>query len=253
VRNGFFDPPGPRILAHRGLALEHPENTLGAFIAAVSAGATHVETDVHASRDGQAVISHDPDLTRVAGRDGAVGDLTLAELQRIDLGDGEGFADLAEVLDGLPDVRFNIDVKDDRAVEPVVRAIRRTRAQDRVLVTSFSERRRLRTARMLPRAATSASVARVVPALAAAASGSGSAVRRLLRGIDAVQIPPRRAGLPLVGRRMLGAVHAAGLEVHVWTIDDPAEMARLLRVGVDGIVTDRSDLAAEVAARFRTA
>ena len=112
----FLDGPRPRIIAHRGLASGAPENTLLAFLKALSAGATHLETDVHATADGDAVISHDPELTRVAGREVRVGQLTLAELRRIPLGHGQSFCSLAEALDAFPEARFNIDIKDEEVL-----------------------------------------------------------------------------------------------------------------------------------------
>ena len=107
----FLAPKGPRVFAHRGLSLEAPENTLLAFLKALSAGATHLETDVQVSRDGIAVLSHDPDLVRLVGRNVRVDQLTMAELGRIDLGAGQSFVSLGEALDAFPDARFNIDVK----------------------------------------------------------------------------------------------------------------------------------------------
>ncbi|MDN4615335.1 glycerophosphodiester phosphodiesterase family protein [Leifsonia sp. F6_8S_P_1B] len=238
----FLDGPRPRVIAHRGLALDAPENTLLAFLKALAAGATHLETDVHASADGVAVISHDPDLRRVAGREAGVGHLTMSELRRIDLGHGQGFCSLAEALEAFPQARFNIDVKDERAAAPTAAAIRDARATDRVLITSFAKSRREAVERELPGVATSPSVAEVAPALAAAKAGLGSAVRRTLRGFDAVQIPERRGPVQLVTPRTVAAIQAAGVEVHVWTVNDAADMIRLLDLGVDGLVSDRCDL-----------
>ena len=117
----FLQGRRPRIIAHRGLALDAPENTLLAFLRALNAGATHLETDVHASADGVAVISHDPDLGRVAGRSVNVGQLTMPELRRVDLGHGQGFCSLAEALDAFPQARFNIDIKDEASAAPASR------------------------------------------------------------------------------------------------------------------------------------
>lgn len=238
----FLAGAGPRIIAHRGLALDAPENTLLAFLAALSAGATHLETDVHASADGIAVISHDPDLSRVAHRPGRVGELTVSALRRIDLGHGQGFCSLAEALDALPEARFNIDVKEPAAAEPAVRAIRDARATGRVLVTSFSRENRRRAATALPGVATSPSVREFLPALAGAALGLRSLTRRALAGFAAVQVPERRGPVPIVTARTVCAFHDAGAETHVWTVNDPGDMDRLLDLGVDGIVTDRCDL-----------
>ncbi|GIT81759.1 glycerophosphoryl diester phosphodiesterase [Leifsonia sp. LS1] len=246
----FLDGPGPRVIAHRGLAIEAPENTLLAFLKALTAGATHLETDVHASADGVAVVCHDPDLTRVAGRPARVADLRMSELRRIDLGGGQVFSSLAETLDTFPEARFNLDIKDERAAASAVDAIRSTRAIDRVLVTSFSRRRRESVSARLPGVATSPSVPEFAPALLAAKAGLTPLVRRALHPFVAVQVPERQGPLRVITARTVRAVHAAGAEVHVWTVNDVADMERLLDLGVDGIVTDRCDvLAALVASR----
>ncbi|WP_165065208.1 glycerophosphodiester phosphodiesterase family protein [Marisediminicola senii] len=146
----FFSPPSPRILAHRGLALDAPENTLAAFAAAADLGVQNVETDVHATADGIAVISHDADLARVARDPRPVSELTMAQLREVDLGGGQGYCSLSEALGVFPWLRFNIDVKSDDAVDPTVEAILSAGALDRVLVTSFSERRRTAATRQPP-------------------------------------------------------------------------------------------------------
>lgn len=234
------------MLAHRGLALDAPENTLLAFAKAVAIGVTHIETDVHASRDGFAVISHDPELVRLTGREGRVSELTMAELRRIDLGHGQAFVSLAEALDGFPETRFNIDVKSEDAVVPTVNAIRSAGATSRVLVTSFSEKRRQAAVRMLPGVTTSASATMFATALVAGKVGLSPVLRFALRNVDAVQIPERAAGMNTVSPRQLTLLHSAGIEVHVWTVNDTEDMARLLDLGVDGLVTDRADLAMQL-------
>ncbi len=238
----FLDGPRPRIIAHRGLAIDAPENTLLAFLKALSAGATHLETDVHASADGVAVISHDPDLTRVAGRGIRVGQLTMTELRRIPLGHGQSIPSLAEALDAFPEARFNIDVKDERAAVPTAAAILAARATDRVLLTSFSASRRAAAAAALSGVAVSPSVSEFLPVLIGAKLGVRRLTARALRPFAAVQIPERRGPVRLVTSRTVRAVQRAGAEVHVWTVDDVAAMTRLLDLGVDGIVTNRCDL-----------
>ncbi len=238
----FFSTSYPRIIAHRGLALDSPENTLLSFQKALSAGATHIETDVHASADGVAVISHDPDLNRLVGRDAAIGQLRMSELRRIDLGAGQSFASLADALDAFPETLFNIDIKVETAVSPAVDAIRAAGATGRVLITSFDEGRRRRTADALPGVASSASVSRVLVSVVGAKLAIAPLVRRALRGLVAIQVPERSAFVNVVTRRVVDSIHAAGREVHVWTVNDPADMTRLLDLGVDGIVTDRCDV-----------
>lgn len=247
----FLDGGPPRVIAHRGLALDAPENTLLAFLRALSAGATHLETDIHVSADGVAVIAHDPDLGRVAGRDVQVSQLTMPELRRIDLGHGQGFCSLAEALDAFPGARFNIDVKDARAAAPAVEVIRSARAADRVLITSFSTERRRAVADAFPGVASSPAVPEFAPALLGAKLGVAPLVRRSLRGFAAVQVPERRGPVRIVSPRTVARFHAAGVEVHVWTVNDPADMLRLLDLGVDGIVTDRCDVLAGLVAGRR--
>lgn len=239
----FFDSPAPRVLAHRGLAITAPENTALAFMHALAIGVRYLETDVHASVDGHAILSHDPDLRRLLGRPTRIGELSAAALAELDLGEEQGFLRLEEALDGFPDARFNIDIKDPAAIAPTVRAIRDAGAVDRVLVTSFDERRRAAAVAALPGVATSASARRFVPALLSGHLGSAALLRRALAGIDAVQVPERAAGLPTTAARFIDRFHEAGVEVHIWTVNDPARMRELVRRGVDGIVTDRSDLA----------
>lgn len=239
------------MFAHRGLAVVAPENTLAAFQAALDVGVHYIETDVHASADGVAIIAHDPDLSRVAGRDALVGDLTAAELARVDLGEGHGFCTLAEALARFPDIRFNIDVKSAAAAAPAARAIREAGAEQRVLVSSFSEPRRLAALRLLPGVVSSASAPRFLLALLAATAGLQPLVTLALRGLVAVQVPEEAIGLRITSPRVIRAVHRAGAEMHVWTINDPQRMTELLDLGVDGIVTDRADLAVGIVARRR--
>ncbi len=245
----YLSPARPRVLAHRGLAIDAPENTLLAFQHAVDAGAEYVETDVHASADGECVIAHDPDLTRVAGRPAKVQELTLAQLRAVDLGNGQGFCSLSEALEAFPRTRFNIDVKSAAAVAPTIAAIRGANASDRVLVSSFDERRRAAALAGLPGVVSSASARLFARALIAGKLGLSPLVRSALRGVVAVQVPERALGLTITTPRMLRQLHSAGVEVHIWTVNDPARIAELLDLGVDGIVTDRADLALEVVRR----
>ena len=243
----FLEGAGPRVFAHRGLALDAPENTLLAFRHALAAGATHLETDVHASADGIAVISHDADYD-VAGTRIRLDRLTMDELRRIGLGKGQSFCSLREGLDAFPDARFNIDVKSATAAQATAVAVRDAGAIGRVLITSFSENRRQRTAALLPGVATSASAPIVVRSVLAAGLGMAAPVRLSLKGFAAVQVPESVRSVRILTPRFIRSMHAAGVEVHVWTVNDPDDMSRLLNLGVDGLVTDRCDLAAAVIA-----
>lgn len=235
TRTAWFDGPLPRILAHRGLALTAPQNSVDAFRAALEAGATHLETDVRATSDGAAVLVHDEELP-----DGTpVVRLRLAELRRL----LPGVATLGEALAALPSGRFNVDLKAPGAVAPTVAAVRDAGALPRVLITSFSPGRRRSAVRRLPGVATSGSWPNVLAALLAARAGA-SAMRRALGGIDALQVPPYALGTDLGAPPFLGAVHAAGVEVHLWVVNEPARMLALVAAGADGVVTDRADVAA---------
>ncbi|HVX08673.1 glycerophosphodiester phosphodiesterase family protein [Humibacter sp.] len=245
----FFDGTPPRVIAHRGLAVRSAENTLDAFRAALQAGADIIETDVHASADGVAVICHDNELTRIAGVERPVEQLTWARLRELELVGGGRLATLAQALAAFPDARFNVDIKTEAALRPAIGDILEARAESRVLVTAFQQRRRRRAVRALHGVATSASTPGVVLSLIGARLRLAPVVRMALRRVDAVQVPRRRSGLTVVSPAYLRAVHDAGREVHVWTVNDPEEMAELVRLGVEGIVTDRCDLLVDVLER----
>lgn len=244
----WFTRETPRVLAHRGLvpadAEGIAENTAAAFAAAHAAGADYAESDCHATSDGVVVLFHDDDLVRVAGDPRKVADVPLLELERIMATRG-GLLTLAQALDAFPTLRWNLDVKADAAADQVGRVV--ARHADRVLLASFSDARR-RVAMAAARAAggtpaTSAGTGTIVRLLLAHAMHSPALVRRVLRGVDAIQVPERYGILRVVTGRLVRAVHAAGAEVHVWTVNDVEAMRRLLALGVDGLVTDRADLA----------
>lgn len=245
----YFSPTTPRVLAHRGFALEAPENTLLAFAAAVNEGAEFIETDVHATADGVAVVSHDPTLERIAGREERIDRLLWGQLERIPLGDDQTVPSLKEALDAFPDTRFNIDMKSDAVVVPTVRAIVELGATARVLLTSFKEQRRKRAQALLPDVATSGSSAVVARAVAAARFRSRAMMKRALRDVQALQIPERLRRTRVLTPSLLELAHESGTEVHVWTVNRKDDMERLLRSGVDGLVTDRIDIAMDVIGR----
>jgi glycerophosphoryl diester phosphodiesterase len=242
----WFSPGPPRILAHRGLAIEAPENTLLAFLHALALGITHLETDVRATSDGVAVLSHDPDLERLTGVATPILALSSQELRRVRLPEGQEVATLREALAAFPDARFNIDIKSDEALIPTIESIRAERATNRVLVTSFDDRRRRAAVAALPGVATSASSRGVLAAAAASRLPFRTAGQRTLASVQALQVPERFHGVPIVTPRLLDRAHEHGVEVHVWTVNSPSDMGRLLAMGVDGLITDRADLALAV-------
>ena len=249
----------PRILAHRGLVTSKmhdeglAENSTAAIAAAHAAGAEIVESDCHVTADGVVVLFHDDNLARVTGDPRAIADVEFSELERIMATRG-GLATLAKTLEAFPATRFNIDVKAAAAAEPAGRIV--AQYADRVLLTSFSDTRRRRALAAARRAggspATSAGysvIARLL--LTTRLFPLRAAIGRILRGVDALQIPEQQGALRIVTPGLIRAAHAHGVEVHVWTVNDVAEMSRLLALGVDGIVTDIADeaLAAGLSAR----
>lgn len=241
----FLEGPTPRVIAHRGLSLHVPENTIPAFQAAVAVGADILETDVQVSKDGEVIVAHDPDLARLTGGAGLVSDYTARELAQMDLGGGVGFPTLAEVLEALPDQKFNIDLKTQDAIPGFVDVITQLRAHERVLIASFDEATRRQTSEALPGVATSATPPHVMEGRLRSWLGLSMDTWRVPAGMVAVQVPPTRWGFGIVTPSFVRAAQKKGLEVHVWTIDEPDVMHRLWDMGVDGIVTDRADLAVE--------
>lgn len=248
----FFDSPRPRVLAHRGLVTTDAaangvvENSFAAVAAAHAAGAEIVESDCHLTADGVVVLFHDDDLVRVTGDPRRVSEVTEFELSTL-MADRGGLITLTQALDSFPDLRFNLDAKAPDVAGPLGRTI--AGHARRVLVASFSDDRRRDALDAAARAgadilpATSAGSETVLRLLVALAVRSRRLTRRALAGIDALQIPERRGRLRIVTPRLIAAAHALGVEVHVWTVNDPDEMRRLVAMGVDGIVTDRADLA----------
>jgi glycerophosphoryl diester phosphodiesterase len=248
VRHAYFDDPsGVVALAHRGFALDGRENSLTAFGNAVDLGFRYVETDAHATSDAVAVALHDDTLDRTTDAEGVVSELPWSVVRRARIGGVDPVPRLDDVLGTWPDLRVNVDVKSERAVLPVVAAIERTRAHDRVCVASFSAaRRRATVARLSRPVATSAATGEVARFLAAHRAHLPRLAARALREVDALQVPAAQGRLRVVDAGTVAAAHAAGRGVHVWTVNDPAEMHRLLDLGVDGIVTDRADLLRDV-------
>lgn len=236
---------GVLAFAHRGGAyhpgLEGLENTRAAFQHAVDLGFDYLETDVHVTSDGVLLAFHDRVLDRVTDRVGAIASLTHAEIGEALIGGRERVPTLSELLDAFPAARFNIDLKSDGAVEPLAKVVAERDLWDRVLVGSFSPAR-LRAFRELTahRVPTSAHPWEV---LAFRALPSGRLADLLTRGrVAALQVPHRRRGVTIATRGLVRRAHAAGKHVHVWTIDDPDEMHELLDRGVDGLMTDRTDI-----------
>ena len=268
----------PVLYAHRGAAGELPENTLPAFRRALEVGAAALETDVHLTRDGHVVVCHDEGGARTAGVPAAIRASTLAEVRRWDMARvfrarhpdrlpaGASFVmpTLDEVLTELPPVPLNVDIKDhdDHAARAVVAVVRRRGAQGRVLLASFDAGTLRAVRRLGYEGATglgSSEVSRLLPRLLLLPHGSRQrrawqrlvppAAARSLAG-RAAQIPLRVGPLRLDTPALVAEVHALGLLLHYWTVDDAATAARLLDLGADGIMTNEPARLAPVFATF---
>lgn len=243
---------GPLLIAHRGGAGLYPENTLFAFERAQRAWqADMMELDVHASADGRCVVIHDDSVDRTTNGSGLVRQMALRELQQLDAGyrftpdggrtfpfRGRGIRipTLDEVLQALPDARFTIEVKAGAAQAPLFEAIRTHHAADRVIAAGAAEADRTQ-----------------FVSWAGALSASGASCRRFyllhrLRltgirrfGAHVAQVPEVWGRRRIVTPRLVRDLHRAGAHIHIWTVNDVADMERLLDWGVDGLVTDRPD------------
>ena len=238
-------------IAHRGGAGERPESTLEAFRYALAVGADVLELDVHLSRDGELVVSHDEELRRISGKSGRIAELTVEELKGFDAGalwtpDGSShpfrargltLPTLSELFEELPDAQMNIDLKVEgrEAAEKLTKLIRRFDRVRRTVVASFFASSLTHVRRSAPEIAT---------------SGHPGDIRRFLLlshgllgflasdRIPYLQVPERHGRVRVVTKRLLTGAHRAGREVHVWTVNEIDAMRRLIELGVDGLVTD---------------
>ncbi|HUR50431.1 MAG TPA: glycerophosphodiester phosphodiesterase [Acidimicrobiales bacterium] len=272
-RNPWLD---RRVLnwAHQGGAREGPSSTLWAMRCAVESGAHAIELDVHATKDGHIVVCHDPTVDRTTQSSGAIADLTLEQVQSLDNAywwvPGEVVAPgraedeyplrgrapddlslriptLHEVLDAFPGVFLNFDIKQTApAVKPYEEEVARVLAEhgrsDDVIVASFLDGATDAFRQIAPETCVSFGM-----------EGTRAFFTAVRDGADppdtphvALQVPPWAGEIELVTAGFVDAAHAAGVAVHVWTIDEEAEMRRLVGLGVDGIMTDRPSVLAGV-------
>jgi glycerophosphoryl diester phosphodiesterase len=261
--HSFFSSASPQVVAHRGGRGLWPENTLLAFREATSLGVDVLEMDVQRTKDGALVILHDETVDRTTNGTGAVGDLTLAEVQALDAGyqwttdDGATYPyrsqevqipTLEEVFRALPDERLNIEIKqfEPPITEPVCRMIREHGMQERVLVASFDPRTMADFRVRCPEVATSATAPEIRLFLTMHKIYLGN----LYCGVaEAFEVPPRLGALEVVTPDFVEGAHHHNVRIWAWTIDSKEEMKRLLQLGVDGILTDYPDRLLEVLER----
>lgn len=261
----YFSPPRPRVFGHRGAAGVAPENTLPSFALAAALGATYLELDVHATADGEIVVLHDPTLERTTDGDGPVAALSWRQVAALDAGyrfthDGHTFPfrgqgiripTLRRVLDDFPSHLLNIEIKQGgrAVVDAVLDLLRGAASLGRVLLAAEHDDI-MNTIRAATggQVMTSSSVGEVIDFVGRWQAGNWEGYAPHGR---ALQIPPAHGGIELVTADSVAAAHRAGLEVHVWTINDAAGIERLLDLGVDGVMSDLPGLVAAAVRRRR--
>ena len=240
----YLSPAGFKILAHRGSTeTGAQENTLAAFQAAVDSGVVYLETDVQATKDGIAVLFHDRVVAAASKSVYLMRDFNYDEVDRYLSGiNGLRLPKLEDALQKFPNTRYNLDLKTKEAVVPTVALIRELGCENRVLVSSFSGRRRRKAIKSLPGVATSPNALLVLRIWIATKFGKSVLLWHLLKDIDVLQIPTRIFFVRFDSKSFIDTIHHYGVEIHYWTINDVAEAKRLKALGADGIVTDASKL-----------
>jgi glycerophosphoryl diester phosphodiesterase len=259
----FFKQSGsqPLVIAHRGGGGLFPENTLYAFKKAADLGVDVIELDVRGTSDGELVVIHDPTVQRTTDGTGRVNELTLSELKKLDAGyrfspdgltfplrqNGINVPTLREVFAALPKMRFNIEPKQaaPSIIKPLCKIINEYQMVDRVVVGSFQQGIIDEFRRDCANVATSASTGEVGKFLAMYKTALG---KSYTAEMQALQVPE------FVGitKEFVEAAHERNLKVHVWTVNETNAMERLLKMGVDGIMTDYPDRLLTVMRRQRS-
>jgi len=252
MTKSFFQPE-PRVLAHRGLSIEYPENTILSFRKAAELDVDVIETDVHLTNDNQFVVIHDDRLERLSDGGGRVSDYTLAALQQFDAayhftldggkrfpyrGSGITFLSLDELLEEFPEQRFNIDlkIKNPDLVDNYAAIIRKHHAETRVLTASEHRINLMKMRSQIPEMATSFSMGEVIAFFALFKTGFLFCKKSFVG--DALQIPEFIGPSRIVTPSFVREAHERMIRVHVWTVNEEHDMRRLLDAGVDGIFTD---------------
>lgn len=259
---GGSSPPSPFldgrvwIVAHQGGEGLWPSNTREAFDRAAALGVDMLDTDVHMTRDGHLVAIHDASVNRTTNGRGLVKDLALARLQSLDAaynfslnggrtfpwrGKGVRVPTLDELFAAHGDLAWTVEMKqvEPSIARPLCDLIRRRGMSGRVIVASFKDAAMREFRAACPEVATGMTEREVRPLVLLNLLGLGGWYRP---SGNALQVPPRAAGLNVVTRRFVAVAHRKNLVVQPWTINDEAEMRRLIALGVDGLNTDRPDV-----------
>ena len=253
----------PLVMAHQGGNGLWPDNTLYAFEHAVALGVNVLEMDVHSTADDVVVVIHDSTVDRTTDGSGAVHDFTLAKLQGLDAayqwtpddgqtypyrGQGITVPTLEELFVTFPRMPMNIEIKqaEPSIAVPLCQLIRDCDMGDKVLVVSFHREATVEFRDVCPEVVTGTTQNEVI---ALFALGKLHLERACSLPAGASQVPEYRSGLHVITQRFVDTVHNRGIQVHAWTINDEADMRRLIDLGVDGIITDYPDRLMQVLGR----
>ena len=260
----FENLPRPLVIAHQGGDGIWPSNTLFAFEHAAELGVDVLEMDIHMTKDGVLVVSHDETVDRLTDGEGLIKEMNLSQIQSFDAaydwsqlddgaeypyrGQGITIPTLESVFERFPDYRMNIEIKQSEPsiAQPFCDLIRKHNMADKVLVASFSDEALVEFRETCPGIATSGSRGQIQTFVFMHLAFLG---RLYPPDFSAVQVPIENSGITILTRRFVDVAHARGLWVDAWTIDDPAEMQMLIDIGVDGLITDRPDLLLELLGR----
>ncbi len=242
AKHPYLDHDGVLAFAHRGGAVEFPENTMVAFEGAIKMGYRYLETDVHLTKDGVLLAFHDDILDRVTDGQGAIADLTYDEVKKAKIGGVHAIPLFEELLVSYPDIKLNVDTKADGSVTPLLRILADNDAFDRVGIGSFSQKRLNFIRKEMGDKVCLSMAAPKIAQLRFRSWGMPLPVPNA----QCAQVPINVGALPVVRKSFIDCAHNNGMQVHVWTIDDQAEMNWLLDLGVDGIMTDRPALLKQV-------
>ena len=259
----FFEQKAFMVIAHQGGEQLRPSNTMPAFEHAVELGVDVLEMDIHQTKDGVLILMHDDTVDRTTDGSGVIKEMTLAEIKTLDAGHywtdddgatypyrGQGITvpTLAEIFQAFPDMPMNIEIKQDSPsiVEPFCDLIQEYQMEDKVLIPTFHPDTMNEFREKCPGIATSMTEPEI----------------RLFYGLNKVglssfftppgqafQVPESSGGLQIITPRFVENAQKRHIAVHVWTVNDPADMERLIDTGIDGIITDRPDLLLEVLGR----
>ena len=239
--HSFLDHPGILAFAHRGDHDSGPENTLPAFEGAVDKGFKYLETDTHSTKDGVLIAFHDHELDRVTDQTGKISELDYEVVRRARVAASETIPKLEDLIASFPETRFNIDLKSDAAVIPFINLMRKLKCIDRICVGSFSDQRINTLREAFPNICTS-----LGPINVSYAKLTSYRVPFLKIKGQCAQVPIRWQKMTIIDSRFIEAMKRRGIQTHVWTLNDEAEMTRLLALGVEGIMTDRAVLLKKV-------